>query len=125
MPRISGRSRTSASTTAVARTLTRATARTRTGARTRVRAEAKTRARAGARNRARAGARNRTTARAKVICSIGIPSNMGNRDRLKAKSPVAYLVGKSGSSVALPKKTFRGGLHEKASFRVGRWGLCR
>ena len=112
---------------AMARTSTRATARattrTRTGARSRVRAGVRTRARAGARNRARTGARNRATARAKVICSIGIPSNMGKIGRLKAESPVAYLVGKSGSSVALCQ-TVRGGLREQVPMRVGGWALC-
>lgn len=103
MPRIRGRTRT--------RARARATARITTGVRTG--------ARAGARNRARAGARNRAMARAKVICSIGIPSNMGNVGWLKAKPPMACLVGKSGSRVALPK-TVRGGLHEKAPTGVGR-----
>ena len=49
---------------------------------------------------------------------------MGNIDRLKAESPVAYLVGKSGSNVALCQ-TVRGGLREQAPMRVGGWALCR
>lgn len=73
--------------------LTRATARTRAMARARATA------------RTRPGTRNRSRARTKVICSTGIPSNTGNIDRLKANSPMAYLVGKAGSSAGLPKKT--------------------
>lgn len=116
MPRIRGRTGTSAFTRSTTRAWTRATTRTRTGARTRTRAGARNRARAGARNRVRAGARNRALARDRIICSVGISSNMGDLDRLKAKSPMAYLVGKSGGGVVRRSKIVREGLQEKAPF---------
>lgn len=106
-PRVTGRKRARIRTNALTRA--RATTRTRTGARNRVRARASSKARA----------------RAKVTCSTGILSNAGTVDRLKAKSPIAYLVSKAGSSVGLPKKTFGGRIHEAARLRVWRLGLYR
>jgi len=97
-PRVSGRTR----------------ARTRTSASTRV--TARTRAMA----RTRTGARNRARTRAKVICSTGILGETGNIDRLKAKSPMACLVGKAGSSAGLPRKTVRGAVQENPRLRVAR-----
>lgn len=102
-PRVTGRTRARIRVSALTRA--RATARPRTGARSRVRARASSKARA----------------RAKVTCSTGILSNAGTVDRLKANSPFACLVSKAGSRVGLPKKTFRGGIHEAAR----RLGLCR
>lgn len=97
---------------ATAWTMPRIRGRTGTSAFTR----STTRARAGARNRVRAGARNRALARDRIICSVGISSNMGDLDRLKAKSPMAYLVGKSGGGVVRRSKIVREGLQEKAPF---------
>lgn len=87
-PRVSGRSR----------------ARIRARSRARIRTSVLTRAMAGTRT----GAKNRARIRAKLFCSTGNLGNMGNIERLKAKFPVASLVGKAGSSAGIPQKTVRG-----------------
>lgn len=89
----------------------RTRARIRTSALTRVTARARAMARTST------GARNRDGTRAKVICSTGILAETGNTDRLKAKSPPAYLVSKAGSSAGLPRRT------ENARLRAALWGL--
>lgn len=89
--------------------------------RARIRTSVLTRAMAGTRT----GAKNRARTRAKVFCSTGILSNMGNIDRLNAKFPMANAVGKAGSSAGIPQKTVRGVVHEKVRLRVARGGLCR
>lgn len=119
-------------TSAFTRTIATARARARCGAGNGARCGARNGARSGGRNGARARARNGARARArngarasvKVICRTGMPSNKGNIS-LEAKSPVAYLVGKTGSSAGLPSNTIRGGVREKASVSIGPGGLCR
>lgn len=91
--------------------------------RARIRTSALTRARAT--TGTRTGASSKARVRAKVTCSTGILRNAGTVDRLKANSPIAYLVSKAGSSVGLPKKTFGGGIHEAARLRLWCLGLYR
>lgn len=97
----------------------------RTRARIRTSPLTRVTARARAMARTRTGASNRARTRATVICSTGILGETGSIDRLKAKSPLIYLVGKAGSSAGLPRKTVRGAVNENARLRVADSGLRR